>query len=100
MFVLLYQVYFTQHNVLGGHLCAYVKLPFLCEYLSDILLYFTHPFTCYEVDSHCGVGSISLRISDVEHLSLCLLAIYISALERCSLVFLIHLLTGLFAFRC
>ena len=37
----------------------------------------------YEVIPHCSFGSIALIISYVEHLFICLLAIWISSLEKC-----------------
>ena len=64
----------------------YIRLWFLYMLTKHLLLsvffYYSHSSEG-ELVSHCGFDCISLMANDIEHLFICLLAIYIFPLEKC-----------------
>ena len=48
--------------------------------------------------SHHGLNSISLTITDVEHVFMCLLATSVSSLMKCLSIFFVHFLIRLLSF--
>ena len=70
-------VYITNKNAQGSLFRTTLSMLTSC-------LFYNSYSNRYDVISHCGLISISLLISDVEHVFIYLLATCISSLEKCS----------------
>ena len=95
-------VFHSSCTILHSHQqCARVPIsPHLCHHLLfSVCLFFDsdHPNRS-EMIFHCVLISISLMVSDIEHLFICLSAICISYLEKCLFKSFAHFLTGLFIY--